>query len=97
MAHANRGETWIGLLSLASKEPNPTLDGATNAYSNLVAHAADAGDFARAAQDENEKAYHLGQHELITPLIKAYASDQAFKVCETAIQTFGGVGYTREF
>ena len=31
------------------------------------------------------------------PLVKAYGSDQGFRVCETAIQTFGGVGYTRDY
>ncbi len=31
------------------------------------------------------------------PLVKAYGSDQAFRVCETAIQTYGGAGYTRDY
>ena len=31
------------------------------------------------------------------PLVKAYGSDQGFRVCETAIQTYGGVGYTKDF
>jgi alkylation response protein AidB-like acyl-CoA dehydrogenase len=42
-------------------------------------------------------AYHQGQVDLLVPLVKAYGSDQGFRVCETAIQTFGGVGYTRDF
>ncbi|MCL2778708.1 MAG: acyl-CoA dehydrogenase [Polyangiaceae bacterium] len=42
-------------------------------------------------------AYHEGQVELLVPLIKAYASDQGFRVCETAIQTYGGAGYTRDY
>ncbi|NLY93696.1 MAG: acyl-CoA dehydrogenase [Myxococcales bacterium] len=37
--------------------------------------------------------YHQGQVNLLTPLVKAYGSDQAFHVCERAIQTFGGHGY----
>jgi hypothetical protein len=35
--------------------------------------------------------------ELLTPLVKAYGSDQAFRICETAIQTLGGVGYTSDY
>ena len=42
-------------------------------------------------------AYHSSQIDLLTPLVKAYSSDQAFRVCETAIQVFGGSGYTRDY
>src|SRR5579872_642989 len=31
--------------------------------------------------------------QLLTPLVKAYISDQAWRVCELAIQVHGGVGY----
>lgn len=41
--------------------------------------------------------YHQGQVELLTPLVKAYGSDQAFRVCETAIQTLGGAGYISDY
>jgi alkylation response protein AidB-like acyl-CoA dehydrogenase len=51
---------------------------------------------ARAQKDEAQVAYHQGQVDLLVPLVKAYASDQGFRVCETAIQTFGGAGYTRD-
>jgi alkylation response protein AidB-like acyl-CoA dehydrogenase len=46
---------------------------------------------------EGERAYHAGQVELLTPLVKAYGSDQAFRVCETAIQVHGGAGYIRDY
>ncbi len=49
------------------------------------------------AKDDQEKAYHQGQVDLLVPLLKAYGSDQAFRVCETAIQTYGGAGYTRDY
>jgi hypothetical protein len=42
-------------------------------------------------------AYHQGQVDLLVPLVKAYGSDQGFRVCETAIQTYGGAGYTRDY
>ncbi len=47
--------------------------------------------------DEEKAAYHHGQVELLTPLVKAYSSDQAFRVCELAIQTYGGAGYTADY
>ena len=48
-------------------------------------------------EDPEKAAYHQGQVDLLVPLVKAYGSDQGFRVCETAIQTYGGVGYTRDF
>ncbi len=48
-------------------------------------------------KDEQKVAYHTGQVDLLVPLVKAYGSDQGFRVCETAIQTYGGVGYTKDF
>jgi alkylation response protein AidB-like acyl-CoA dehydrogenase len=47
--------------------------------------------------DEEAYAYHMGQVELLTPLVKSYGSDQSFRVCEMAIQTYGGAGYTRDY
>jgi len=56
-------------------------------------------DHVRALQgkDEQKTVYHQGQVDLLVPLVKAYGSDQGFRVCETAIQTYGGVGYTKDF
>jgi len=56
-------------------------------------------DYAHAltGKDDDAVAYHRGQIELLTPIVKAYSSDQAFRVCETAIQTFGGAGYTKDY
>ncbi len=47
-------------------------------------------------KDDGAAAYHAGQVDLLVPLLKAYGTDQGFRVCETAIQTFGGAGYTRD-
>lgn len=52
------------------------------------------------AQGNNDQAlidYHQGQVDLLVPLLKAYASDQAYQVCTTAIQVFGGAGYLRDW
>ncbi|MEX3959743.1 acyl-CoA dehydrogenase [Trinickia sp. EG282A] len=32
--------------------------------------------------------------QLLTPICKAFISDQAWRICETAIQVHGGIGYT---
>ncbi|HEU4410318.1 MAG TPA: acyl-CoA dehydrogenase [Polyangiaceae bacterium] len=52
---------------------------------------------ALAGKSDDKVAYHRGQVELLTPLVKAYGSDQAFRVCELAIQTLGGAGYIRDY
>jgi hypothetical protein len=48
-------------------------------------------------KDDEGAAYHQGQVELLTPVVKAYASDQAFRVAETAIQVHGGSGYVNDY
>jgi alkylation response protein AidB-like acyl-CoA dehydrogenase len=50
-----------------------------------------------AEPDEKKVAYHQGQVDLLVPLVKAYGSDQGFRVCEMAIQTYGGAGFTRDY
>ncbi len=47
-------------------------------------------------KDDASVAYHQGQVNLLTPLVKAYGSDQAFRVCEKAIQVYGGAGYLKD-
>jgi alkylation response protein AidB-like acyl-CoA dehydrogenase len=54
-------------------------------------------DRAKIETDAEKKAYHQGQVELLTPLVKAYGSDQAFRVCEIGIQVLGGAGYCQDY
>ncbi len=49
------------------------------------------------AKDDDQRAYHLGQIDLLVPLVKAYGSDQAFRIAETAIQVFGGAGFLKDW
>ena len=37
-----------------------------------------------------------GLVDLLTPVVKAYVSDQAWRICELAIQTCGGRGYLKQ-
>jgi hypothetical protein len=64
----------------------------------LVVKLAMHNDRARqlSGQADEQAAYHRGQVELLTPLVKAYSSDQAFRVCALALQTYGGAGYIQD-
>ncbi|MEM7136354.1 MAG: acyl-CoA dehydrogenase [Myxococcota bacterium] len=48
-------------------------------------------------QDDETEAYHRGQVDLLTPLVKAYATDAAFDVSSKAIQVYGGHGYLKDY
>lgn len=50
-----------------------------------------------AGKDDDQAAYHKGQVELLTPLVKAYGSEQAFRLCAQALQVYGGAGYCKEY
>ncbi|MGH7277026.1 MAG: acyl-CoA dehydrogenase [Candidatus Rokuibacteriota bacterium] len=51
---------------------------------------------ALAASDEGRAAFHEGQVDLLTPVLKAYCSDQALRITEMAIQIYGGAGYVQD-
>ncbi len=53
-------------------------------------------DRADLLEDGDEKTYEKGQLDLLVPLVKSYASDQAFEVAATAIQVYGGAGYVQD-
>jgi hypothetical protein len=55
-------------------------------------------DMAEALRDSDGPAadYHHGQVDLLVPIVKAYSTDQAFRVCESAIQVFGGAGFVKD-
>ena len=48
-------------------------------------------------KDDGAAAYHQGQVDLLVPLVKAYSTDQAFRVTELAIQTYGGAGFIKDY
>ena len=68
----------------------------TRALAVKLAHHTDCA-MAPHGDGDQKHLYHQGQVDLLVPLVKAYGSDQGFRICETAIQTFGGVGYTKDF
>ena len=60
----------------------------------LALHA----DLARALaeSDPGAAARHDGQVDLLTPVVKAYGSDQAFRIAEMAVQIYGGAGFVED-
>lgn len=54
-------------------------------------------DMKAVAATEEDRAKWDGLFELLTPICKAYNSDMGFRVCETAIQIYGGYGYTADY
>jgi len=54
-------------------------------------------DLARVASDEKAKDHHQGQVDLLTPIVKAYGTDEAYRVCVTAMQAMGGAGYISDY
>jgi len=49
------------------------------------------------AGDKAQAEYHHGQVDLLVPLLKSYGSDQAFLICATAIQVYGGAGFLSDW
>jgi alkylation response protein AidB-like acyl-CoA dehydrogenase len=64
----------------------------------LVMKLARHVDLSRAlrGKDDEQAAYHHGQVELLTPIVKSFASDEGFRVCATALQVYGGAGYLKD-
>jgi alkylation response protein AidB-like acyl-CoA dehydrogenase len=54
-------------------------------------------DLSRAAETEEERNRYQGYLEVLTPICKAYASDQGFRSVELSLQTLGGYGYLTEY
>jgi alkylation response protein AidB-like acyl-CoA dehydrogenase len=75
-------------------EMKATVEGMRTLCIKLALHA----DLAVALKkvDESTAIYHQGQVDLLTPIVKAYCSDRAFRVAELAIQTYGGAGYVQD-
>ncbi|NDF13517.1 MAG: acyl-CoA dehydrogenase, partial [Proteobacteria bacterium] len=75
------------------------LKATTEGMRALVVKLAMHNDFARqlATVDPDKAAYHKGQVELLTPLVKGYNSEEAYRLCGQAIQVYGGAGYLKDY
>lgn len=54
-------------------------------------------DIAEHGSDKEQSARCQGLAEILTPLVKTYASETAWPMVGQAIQVYGGVGYTEEY
>jgi len=63
----------------------------------LTMHIDRANAIAKTGGDPAAAEYHMGQVDLLVPLLKAYGSDQGFQICTTAIQVYGGAGYLKDW
>ncbi|AEG13959.1 Butyryl-CoA dehydrogenase [Desulfofundulus kuznetsovii DSM 6115] len=54
-------------------------------------------DIAEYSKDREKAARYRGFADILTPLIKTYASETAWQMVALAIQVHGGVGYTEEY
>ena len=63
----------------------------------LILFCAHIADTRKASEDEAEREHVNLLLELLTPCCKAHGADGAFESITTALQCFGGVGYSEEF
>jgi len=63
----------------------------------LMLYGAYCMDRAETAADDKEQKRFMHQVEILTPIIKAWCSDEGFRACEMAVQVHGGYGYIREY
>lgn len=63
----------------------------------ICIYAAYCDDQRHIAADDKAAKRWVHQLEILTPIVKAWCSDEAFKVAELGIQVFGGYGYIREY
>ncbi len=54
-------------------------------------------DRVRCSENEEEKELFQGYVDLMIPICKSVGSDLGFRVCETAIQVYGGYGFIQEY
>jgi hypothetical protein len=63
----------------------------------LLYYAGFCEDMVRCADTEDEKEKYQDFVDILIPVCKAYGSDMGFRICETAIQVYGGYGYCKEY
>ncbi len=62
----------------------------------LLSYTAFCMDMAEISEGDEQQHYQA-QVELLTPICKAWCSDRGYEVADSAMQCYGGYGYTREF
>jgi hypothetical protein len=73
------------------------MKSSTEGLRGLIYLAAYCVDRSAVAETAEEKELYEGYLDLLTPVCKSVGSDLGFRVCETAIQVYGGYGYIQEY
>jgi len=73
------------------------MKSSTEGMRALLYLAAYCIDRVRIAETEEERELFQGYVDLLIPVCKSVGSDLGFRVCETAIQVYGGYGYSRDY
>jgi alkylation response protein AidB-like acyl-CoA dehydrogenase len=76
-------------------EMKATTEGIRSLVVKLASHRDQYEVFV--GKDDEKAAYHMGQVDLLTPLVKAYGSDEAFRLCGIAQQVYGGAGFLKDW
>lgn len=63
----------------------------------LMLYGAYCLDQAAMAEDEKTRNHWHYQVEILTPIVKAWCSEEGYKACTLGMQVFGGYGYCREY
>ncbi len=74
-----------------------TMKAYTEGMRSLLCYIADLEDRLAISEDPGETERCRNLMDILTPIGKAYVTDRAVEICHTAIQIFGGYGYTCEF
>jgi hypothetical protein len=73
------------------------MKSSTEGLRALMHFAAYCIDRVRVAETDEERELYQGYLDLLIPICKSMGSDLGFRVCETAIQVYGGYGYIEEY
>ncbi len=73
------------------------MKSSTEGLRALLYVAAYCIDRVRCAETQEDRELFQGYVDLLIPICKSVGSDLGFRVCETAIQVYGGYGYIHEY
>ncbi len=74
-----------------------TMKALTEGMRSLLYYAGLCEDRIKVAKDAEEKARWQGIVDVLIPICKGYVTEQAFEICSTALQVYGGYGYIKDY
>ena len=74
-----------------------SMKSSTEGMRALIYLAGYCQDLIKSARNDRERELFQGYLDLLVPICKSVCTDLGFRVCETAIQVYGGYGYCTEY